>query len=365
MFICPKCNVQLTRTKSSAGIFWNCPSCNGRSATISFLRKNIPRDVVNHLWQTARSGDYPRKLHCPACNKFMAEVPASGREKTEYLDVCTVCQFVWFDLSEYDALPVIQKELTPKEKLPTEAREKLALVQIDAIREEARGSDWGYNSPDEWWQWVPGLLGMPIEQDYNQTSQTPLITWSLALLITIISTIAFFNLEGVVQGFGLIPANFLRYAGLTLLSSFFLHGGIFHLIGNMYFLLVFGDNVESWLGKWRYILLLLCATLAGDIIHIIGDPSSTMPCIGASGGISGIITFYALTFPRVRLGFLVHFYLYFRWIQMPAYALFIIWILLQLFGVWTQLTGISNVSSLAHLGGVGVGIIFWLIFKKI
>jgi len=127
--------------------------------------------------------------------------------------------------------------------------------------------------------------------------------------------------------------RFERHGGLTFLTSFLLHSGVFHLLGNVYFLLVFGNNVEDWLGKWRFLLLLLCATLIGDVVHVFGNADSTTPCIGASGGISGVVAFYALKFPRVRLGFLMRLYLWFRWISVPAYAMFFIWMPMQFLGV--------------------------------
>jgi membrane associated rhomboid family serine protease/Zn-finger nucleic acid-binding protein len=323
----------------------------------------MPRDVVNDLWQTARNGDHPRKRRCPACGKRMAEVPAGDEDAVELLDVCTVCQFVWFDASEYEALPAIERTPQLEEKLSPEAREKLALLEVDTIMERARGSDWGNDSPEEWWQWIPALLGMPVEHEAALLRRLPLVTWSLALLITIVSVFAFSDIEGVVDGLGLIPARTGRYGGLTLLTSFFLHGGLFHLIGNVYFLLVFGDNVEDWLGRWRYALLLACSALVGDALHVLANPESTVPCIGASGGISGVIAFYALRFPRARLGMLVRIHYWFRWVRMPAYAMFLVWVGVQAFGVWAQLAGFSNVSSLAHIGGACVGFVFWLVTR--
>jgi len=120
----------------------------------------------------------------------------------------------------------------------------------------------------------------------------------------------------------------------------------------------------DWLGKGRFILLLICSAVVGDVLHIIGDPGSEIPCIGASGGISGIIAFYALKFPRVKLGFLLCLYHYIRWIRMPACAMFLIWLAIQFFGAWKQLAGFSNVSFLAHLGGAGVGCVFWILTRK-
>src|SRR5207249_4486791 len=116
-------------------------------------------------------------------------------------------------------------------------------------------------------------------------------------------------------------------------TSFFLHGGWVHLLGNLYFLLIFGDNVEDYLGRWRYLLLILLAMIVGDALHVLMDPRSAVPVIGASGGIAGIITFYALKFPRVRLGFLFRFW----WFHMPAYFALIMWVLLQFVGAWLQL----------------------------
>lgn len=125
--------------------------------------------------------------------------------------------------------------------------------------------------------------------------------------------------------------------------------------------MLFGDNVEDALGKWQFFLLIVCASLSGDLIHILSDPSSTIPCIGASGGISGVMAFYALKFPKVKLGFLLRIYFIFRWIRVPSVVIFLLWIVLQFIGVAAQLRGFSNVSALAHLGGAGVGLVFWLL----
>ena len=81
-----------------------------------------------------------------------------------------------------------------------------------------------------------------------------------------------------------------------------------------------------------------------------------MPLVGASAGISGVIAYYAITFPQVRLGFLWRFYFYFRWFRIPAWAALILFVLVQLLGVWLQTRGFSNVSALGHLGGLAVGV---------
>ncbi|MFC1499269.1 rhomboid family intramembrane serine protease [Verrucomicrobiota bacterium] len=357
MFVCPNCRIKLGKHKGACGIFWACPACNGRSATVSLLRRNMPRETVNTLWQTARNGGYPEKRSCPACSNKMTEVPVPGKSVIEYLDVCTSCHFVWFDAQEYESMPELESATTPEFEMPQEIREKIALQKIDQMRKDMEENK---KTPDEWWKFIPAILGMPVEYDVNPLRRMSVVTWLLALIVSVISILSFDNLREIVNEFGLVPADRYKFAGLTFFSCFFLHIGFSHLVGNMYFLLIFGDNVEDLLGKVRFLLLVFTATVVGGIFHILGDPSSAIPCIGASGGISGIIAYYALKFPKARLGFLF----YFRWVRMPAFLMFLLWVVLQLLGGYTQIEGASGVSYLAHLGGASVGVAFWILTRN-
>ena len=205
-----------------------------------------------------------------------------------------------------------------------------------------------------------GLFRDPVEFDTVPIERRPWVTWSLALLMVAVSAAAFTTLREIVQQYGLIPAEASRRGGLTFLTSFFLHGGVIHLLGNIYFLLVFGDNVENFMGRIRYLILILLADLVGNLAHIAADPHSHIPCIGASGGIAGIITFYALQFPRARLAFMFRWgFVYFRWIRLPAWGGLVLWVLFQLFGAWLQIRGMSHVSAFAHLGGLFAGVAAW------
>lgn len=291
----------------------------------------------------------------------MAEVPLRGEREPPYLDLCTTCQFVWFDQQEYSDLPQLPKKEPPETTLPPEAKEAIARLEIETIKNKCRDGIEGDDAPDEDWKWIPAILGLPLESDAPPRSQIPIVTWLMVFLISVTSMIAFSDIGATANRFGLIPDHPLRYAGLTFITSFFLHGGVIHLLGNMYFLLVFGDNVEEWLGKRRFLLLVILSALSGDILHVlIGGPGSSIPCIGASGGISGIIAFYALTFPHVRLSFLLRIHSVMRWMSLPAYAMFFIWVTLQILGAMKQIAGFSNVSSVAHLGGAAIGFGFWL-----
>jgi len=295
----------------------------------------------------------------------MTEVVVSTQTPDVTLDVCRACQFVWFDATEYEQLPLSPAPPSEYEGLSPKSREQLAIFKVEQLAKQARETVWGTDPPEEWWKVLAAWLGMPIEYDVEPLKRLPWMTWSLIGLITLVSVLAFFDLEKVVHRYGLIPAQIERYGGLTLITSFFLHAGIFHLVSNMYFLLIFGDNVEEYLGRWRFLLLLLAATVAGDLLHVAADPRSEIPCIGASGGISGVLACYALAFPRARLGFLFRYFIYyFRWMYMPAYAALILWVLSQLLGAYMQIHGISSVSALAHLGGAGMGVVFWFVCSK-
>jgi membrane associated rhomboid family serine protease len=157
---------------------------------------------------------------------------------------------------------------------------------------------------------------------------------------------------------GLIPSLFLSGRGLsTLLTHAFLHSGLFHLLGNLYFLYVFGDNIEDTLGKRAFATIYGLAALSGALLHVFTHPASTVPMVGASGAISGLMGAYLVLFPRVKV-WVVFFFMRFR--------LGVIWYL----GIWVLLqvglvqSGQSRVAAFAHLGGFGAGMLLGLLGRK-
>ncbi len=311
--------------------------------------------MVNRLWQRARSGKYSGSRHCPACRYRMPEVPIINNEKTEYIDICTRCHFVWFDPHEFEHFPKVEIQKPQKPPLSIEAREALARARLEVMKKEQQHNEMSESSPDHWWEVILALFGVPVEYNYTPLKHRPIVTWSLAAAITIVSIIAFRDLSDAVANLGMVPARFMRYFGFTFISSFFLHGGYVHLIGNLYFLIVFGENTEDVLGKRNDLLLIAIADIVGHIAHILVSQGSTIPCIGASGGIAGIMAYYCLRFPKASVGMIC----WFRWIRIPVGAMLAIWIIFQILGAYKQIAGFSNVSALAHLGGASIGIFFW------
>jgi membrane associated rhomboid family serine protease len=317
------------------------------------------RDVIDRMWRRAVTNEGITARPCPDCRHRMIEVAATDHPRPR-VEVCRTCHFVWFDADEMAAFRPLPA-MTIQRRLPRKARELLAMARVEQLAREAQGDDWASDPPDAWWKSLAGLFGLPVEFDDRTHQRRPWATWSLAASIAILSFMAFPYLEETVRDLGLIPADAWRHGGATFLTAFFLHGGILHLAGNLYFLLVFGDDLEDYCGGARLLLLVLLATLVGDLAHIMTDIGSRTPCIGASGGISGIIVLYALRFPGARLGFSSIYNWQLRWIRFPAWFALILWTLLQIFGVWQQISGFSSVSAAAHLGGAFVGLCAWAI----
>ncbi len=370
MFSCPRCNRSLVRTQTPGGILFVCPDCQGRAVGLAVVRKLKRRGELKELWGRVIRGEGGRGVACPICRRPTLEVGVPVASQEVHLDVCKSCQFIWFDPKELEQLPTGPRQESDEERLPARVREQMAMADIELVAQKQRLDDLstlatgGDLTPDEAWQWIPGILGLPVECAGNPVAIFPWITWGLAAVLVAVFALTVGNLEQAINTFGLIPAQAARVGFATSLSSFFLHVGVFHLIGNVYFLVIFGDNVEEYLGRWRYVLLLVLATLAGDAAHVLSDPGSEAPCVGASGGISGIIAFYALQFPRARLGIMFRYFLFFRWFFIPAYGAMILWLLLQFMVAALQIAEITNVSGLAHLGGAAVGVAAWLACRR-
>ncbi len=159
-----------------------------------------------------------------------------------------------------------------------------------------------------------------------------------------------------------------RLGGLTweaLFTSMFMHGGWMHLIGNLWFLWIFGNNVEDSMGHLRFVLFYLVTGLAAALAHIWTDPGSTIPMVGASGAISGVMGAYVVLYPRARIDTLFWFVFFIRVIPLPAWVMLGYWMFLQLAGsASTALGGGGGVAYGAHIGGFIAGVILIFVFRN-
>jgi membrane associated rhomboid family serine protease len=150
---------------------------------------------------------------------------------------------------------------------------------------------------------------------------------------------------------------------LTLLTSIFMHGGVMHLVGNMLYLWIFGDNVEEVLGGVRFLLIYLACGLAGSLAQILANPDSLVPSLGASGAIAGVMGAYLVWFPHHRVRVLVFYAL----IEVPAALMIGLWIAAQLWHSFTTVdrVGQGGVAYLAHVGGAACGIAVGLLYRDL
>ncbi|HEU5310905.1 MAG TPA: rhomboid family intramembrane serine protease, partial [Candidatus Eisenbacteria bacterium] len=148
-------------------------------------------------------------------------------------------------------------------------------------------------------------------------------------------------------------------------SSMFLHGGWLHLIGNMWYLWIFGDNVEDALGPVGFLIFYLVTGLAAGVTHFVLQPESSIPTVGASGAISGVLAGYAVLFPRARVVTLVPLGFFIQLMELPAVVLLVIWVAIQaLSGLVSFGVGQSGgVAWGAHVGGFVAGLVLVKLFR--
>ena len=167
---------------------------------------------------------------------------------------------------------------------------------------------------------------------------------------------------------GLGPGVSCRTGGSrfgSVLTSMFMHGSWMHLIGNMWFLWVFGNNIEDSMGHIRYVIFYLATGAIAAGAHILTDPSGAVPMVGASGAISGIMGAYMILYPKVRVHTLIFLIIYIRVLPLPAWALLAYWFFIQVMGGSAAMgRGGGGVAFWAHVGGFVAGVILVKLFEK-
>jgi membrane associated rhomboid family serine protease len=216
---------------------------------------------------------------------------------------------------------------------------------------------------------------MPLGDDDSQVHITPIITFGLIAVnvLVFLYQLTQGNIEGFFQTWSVIPVEYSRstdiaptHAGpfwITTLTSMFMHGGWMHLLGNMLFLWIFGDNVEQAMGSFRFLVFYLLCGVVATLAHILTGPSSQIPSLGASGAISGVLGAYIVMFPKQRVRVLVG-----RMVtQMPAVAVIGLWIVLQFvngLGQLAQTAETGGVAYAAHVGGFVAGLVLVWLFRQ-
>ncbi|MCK4574840.1 rhomboid family intramembrane serine protease [candidate division WOR-3 bacterium] len=213
---------------------------------------------------------------------------------------------------------------------------------------------------------------IPLKDD-NPTRTFPFITIALIVINCILFIIELSQgkyLITFIESFGCIPYEitmgtdvepFIFFpVRLTIITSMFLHGGWMHLVGNMLYLWIFGNNIEDKLGHLRFIIFYFIVGITASIAQILINPYSTIPQIGASGAISGVLGAYLLLFPKAKVLTLVPLFYFIRVIKLPAFVILGFWIALQIINGFASLsyTAVGGVAFFAHIGGFIAGLLF-------
>ncbi|OYX41912.1 MAG: rhomboid family intramembrane serine protease [Rhodobacterales bacterium 32-67-9] len=200
-------------------------------------------------------------------------------------------------------------------------------------------------------------------RDHNPSERTPYVLYALiaANVAAFLLQLPYTGSERAMLAFwrdwAMIPVAVTEggeWHGVV--TSMFLHAGIFHLAGNMLFLWIFGDNLEDQLGHLGFLIFYFAAGIAAALAHIAADPGSAVPTVGASGAIGGVMGGYLLLFPRAKVDILLIFIVFFRVFTIPAWIMLGLWFGMQIFSGLSTPTGGGGVAYWAHAGGFLAGI---------
>lgn len=268
-------------------------------------------------------------LHCPKCQRPLTVLKAGYPPICE-IDLCDGCGGVWFDHREWDHLEALYDWPAEAERL---------------------------NAPPTWGNWwLQFLVGLPTEFNIRPR-RFPTVTVGLIAVCTIVFLIQLASPTGLVFLATRPDQVMAGREWWTLFTSMFLHAGWLHLIGNMYLLYILGDNVEDVLGPWRYLAFYLGCGIVADLVFVLSGPHVTLPSVGASGAIAGVMAAYLLLFWRARLTFM---FIIKQW-KVPVWLWIGFWFALNLLMLaleWGQVDDMAGVAWGAHVGGFLAGLAF-------
>ena len=210
-------------------------------------------------------------------------------------------------------------------------------------------------------------------RDENPTRRFPAVT----VLIIVLNVVIFAyqalsprGLDDYAARLGVVPYEITHFEslapgqrlapGLTIIAAMFLHGSLFHLLGNMLYLWIFGNNIEDYLGSVRFILFYLVCGLAAAFTQVLFSPDSRVPMIGASGAIAGVLGAYFILFPRARVMTFVFLFIFIRVVPIPAAFVLGFWFLAQVLNIGLG----GGVAWFAHIGGFLAGIALVLAHRR-
>lgn len=215
-------------------------------------------------------------------------------------------------------------------------------------------------------------------KDHNPSRRIPFVNLIIIAVNLCVFAYQFFYIpQGpayIINTLGVIPRELFSLtdigmpppipAPLTLFSAMFIHGGWLHLLGNMLYLWIFGDNVEDRLGHGRYLVFYLAGGVIASVVHAFIFPDSAVPCVGASGAISCVLAAYLVFYPKARVSTLFIIFIFIRIVRLPAVILLGFWIVIQVASGITELSeNAGGVAWFAHIGGFAAGLVLAFVMR--
>lgn len=341
---CPNCALAL-RPLTHAGVKLDvCLECQGVWLDAGEFEQVVDakagiRDRLSSVWTMG-------KRRCPRSHGWLRQQEVDAGILV-LIDLCAECGGLWLDRYELLRLQSLSKgtsegrwRVEALEQRVEEAHRHWDQERIGGVEAKSKISIPSY---------LINLLGLPVEV-YHPVRSKPRATYALLALNVVIFVMQTLSPDGFVSELGLIPAVLVQGgAPWTAVTSLFLHGNIVHLIGNMYFLAIFGDNVEDRLGSRQFLVLYLIGGLVANFVHVASNVASDIPVIGASGAVSAVLGAYLYFFPQRRL------HMTFSFIPLRIRTLWYLGIYLVLQFAFASL-GAEGIAWWAHIGGFGLGI---------
>ncbi len=327
---CPRCGFEMELQNSSGVELDYCPRCRGLyfdagEFSQHFSGAQLGREAyVQHWIGSGLAQDQGTgKARCPDQHGPMhAYLIEKGDDKAS-LSICDQCGGLWVDRGQIRGL---RSALEVENSARLQAQDHAGGLKIYLFQL---------------------FTGMPIEV-YNPVRRKPVVLFNMIALLLLAFAAQFLLGEAFTLNFALVPVQVFSHPW-SLLTAALLHGGLLHILGNLYFFYVFGDNVEDRLGKSRFFMFMLSSAVLGNLLYLIFHLGSSTPELGFSGVVAGVMAAYLVLFPKVKL-WVVLFFVRFK---ISSYWYIGAWIVLQVVAVLSGVQG--HVAYMVHIGGFLTG----------
>ena len=335
---CPRCTYPLEKVTFKEIELDHCHRCGGSYLEPEGGSKVFGPFIDPAVWAGSEiAKDLGRwQLYCPTDGSALKVYGVEYGDESVEIDLCPKCRGIWLDKKEGVALRDIVMDAGQD-------------ATTGLSQKDVRSGAIGY---------IFQLISQFPLEVWNPIHYRPRATLGLIGLMSAIFLVQVVNNFGWISDqFALVPAQILSGRSLwTLITSMFLHAGILHLAGNAYYLYVFGDNVEDYLGSRIFLALYFASGLAGAILQVATQGDPQVPIVGASAGVAGVMAAYLVIFPRVKI---------YQMFRIVRFRVRVVWFILFWIG-WNivgAFVGGGNVAWMAHIGGFLAGALFAYQFR--